>query len=63
MRKHIIIEVDDSEKYEVGAAIHEQLVGNPDYIDSNITLTIDDPGSVHLWVFAEAKPCEIKLAL
>lgn len=63
MRKHIIIQVDDSEKYEVGKAIHDQLVGNPDYVESNILLNIDEPGTISLWVLAEAKPCEIKLAL
>jgi len=51
--KHIIIENDSQEEAgRVLENIHKQLVGNQDYIDSNIVLN-DDGCTVHLYIFKE----------
>lgn len=34
----------------VGSKIHEQLRGNPDYIDSRIVLNIDDESRVNIYI-------------
>lgn len=44
----------EDEKVKLGNKIHEQLVGNKDYIDSNIVLNIDlHPRMVQVWIFDE----------
>ncbi len=49
---YIKIEVStEEEKFKIGNKIHEQLVGNKDYVDSNIVLNIDEPLTVQLWFF------------
>lgn len=46
----VIYTKDNNEKVRIGAAIHNQLRGNPDYIDSNIILNIDEDCTVYLTV-------------
>ena len=41
----------DEEKARIGAAIHEQLAGNPAYVDSRIILNIEDECTVKLIIF------------
>lgn len=40
----VVSENDDRQKmyFNVGAPIHDSLIGNPDYVKSNIVLHIDD---------------------
>lgn len=45
----IYCENDDLKK-RVGTKIHEQLRGNPDYIDSRIVLNIDDESRVNIYI-------------
>lgn len=45
----------EEEKFRIGDKIHEQLVGNKDYIDSNIVLNIEQPLTVRLWVHDECE--------
>lgn len=45
----------EEEKMELGKKIHEELVGNQDYIDCKIVLNIDDPLTVKLSVMEDAK--------
>lgn len=59
----IILAKNKDEKMKIGSAIHEQLVGNKDYIDNNIILNVDSPKAVQLTVFQEAKPININLRL
>ena len=56
IKRCITIDVNsEQEKMEIGKKIHEQLVNNQDYIDSNIILNIDYPLAVHLWIFNECE--------
>lgn len=56
LKMHMVIKtVNDEEKMRIGSSIHEQLVGNKDYIDSNIVLNIDDENEVNLYVFKECE--------
>lgn len=56
LKMHITIRtVDASEQTRIGNSIHHQLVGNQDYIDSNIVLNIDEPNEVNLYIFKECK--------
>lgn len=41
----------DEEKARIGAAIHEQLAGNPAYVDSKIILNIEEECTVKLIIF------------
>ena len=50
-----IVTENEEEKMKVGEHIHNQLVGNQDYIDSNIVLNIDTPNTVILDIFKECK--------
>lgn len=51
MEYGITIYCEDSDlKKLVGSKIHEQLRGNPDYIDSRIVLNIDDESRVCIYV-------------
>ena len=56
VKMYIQIEVQsEDEKKEIGNKIHKQLMGNQDYIDSNILLNIDEPYTIRLWIFKECK--------
>jgi len=49
--RYIRIEAStEEEKARVGEKIHEQLVGNKDYVDSRIVLNIAQPLTVQLWI-------------
>lgn len=55
-KMNIIIETaNDEDKLKIGNHIHEQLVGNKDYIDSNIILNIEEPNKVRLYVYDECE--------
>lgn len=59
-KREIIIKCASNEdKKALGNSIHEQLRGNPDYIDSRIVLNIDTDKVVNLVIFADAKPVDI----
>ena len=70
IRRQIIIKTQDNEEeYRIANKIHEQLVGNQDYIDSRIVLNMaddrlddDTKNEVHLYIFnnSETDP-EIKI--
>lgn len=53
----------EQEKLEVGTKIHNQLVGNDDYINTRILLNMDDNDNiVTLTIFEDAKSIpEIKI--
>ena len=42
---------DDKEQLAIANAIHEQLAGNPDYINDRILLSIDVDGETNLYFF------------
>lgn len=46
-----VIVNDDKEQIAIANAIHEQLVGNPDYINDRIILNIDVDGETNLYFF------------
>lgn len=54
----------DEAKMQIGEAIHAQLAGNQDYVDSSIILNVDESCKVRLWVLegtalpAISLPCE-----
>ena len=53
-KKAIEIECSSNEeKMRVGESIHNQLVGNEDYINNNIILNIDEDCKVILVIFNE----------
>ena len=55
-KMHIIIRTNDvKEKRRIANSIHQQLVGNKDYIDCNIILNIDDKNEVNLYIFNECE--------
>ena len=69
IRRQIIVKVKDSEtELAIGTKIHNQLKGNPDYVDSRICLNLSKDrndgteNEVHLYVFddSESDP-EIKI--
>lgn len=41
---------DNGLKALIGSKIHEQLRGNPDYIDSRIVLNIEDESRVNIYI-------------
>lgn len=53
VKRIISITCDESEKMIIATKIHEQLVGNQDYIDSNILLNCDRLEAVDLFIFEE----------
>lgn len=56
LKMHMTIKTtSEEEKMRIGNSIHEQLVGNQDYRDSNILLNIDDENEVNLYVFKECE--------
>lgn len=40
----------NEEKMALGTSIHEQLVGNPNYIDNRIGINVDEYKKVVIWV-------------
>lgn len=62
IKKIIIIKTNShEEEYEVAKKIHEQLVGNEDYIDCRIVLNMssdradETENEVHLYIFEDAE--------
>ena len=56
LKLHVIIRTsNEEEQLRIGNSIHEQLVGNMDYVNSNIVLNIDKENEVNLWVFDECE--------
>ena len=56
VKMHVRITVEDNEKkMELGRKIHNQLVGNEDYIESDILLNVDEDDIVDLYVFEGCK--------
>ena len=55
VKYEMFIHVDsESEKMRIGTAIHEQLKGNQDYIDSKIILNVDGLHEIVLSIFEDA---------
>lgn len=46
---------DNDEKLKIWNAIHEQLIGNKDYIYNNIILNIDTNCTVKIWIYEECE--------
>ena len=64
LRLKITVETtDDDAKFKLGAFIHSQLKGNPDYIENNIILNIDTKNTVELYVFKECTIPTVALKL
>lgn len=40
----------NEEKMALGTSIHEQLVGNPNYIENRIVLNVDEDRKILIWV-------------
>lgn len=40
----------NEEKMALGTSIHEQLVGNPNYIENRIILNVDEDKKILIWV-------------
>lgn len=60
VKRHVRIFVPtDEERNRIGSKIHEQLIGNQDYIDNKIVLNIDLKGAegyeVNLYIFKDSK--------
>lgn len=56
LKTHITIRTtDEKEQMRVSNSIHHQLVGNKDYIDNNIVLSIDTENEVNLYIFKECE--------
>ena len=51
----IIITNDDKEKRRISNLIHNQLVGNKDYIDCNIILNDYYENEINLYIFNECE--------
>ena len=55
-KMHIIIRTNDvKEKRRIANSIHQQLVGNKDYIDCNIILNDYYEDEINLYIFNECK--------
>ena len=53
---HVKIECTNHEmRMAIGEYIHDQLVGNMDYVNNNIILNIEVDYEVNLWVFEGCK--------
>lgn len=51
MEYGIIIYCESDElKRQIGEKIHNQLKGNPDYIENRIILNIDNLKVIHIWI-------------
>ena len=56
LKMHVTIRTtDEKEQERVGNSIHHQLMGNKDYIDSNIVLNIDVDNEVNLFIYKECE--------
>ena len=61
VKECIIIKTEDGKEFETMEKIHEQLVGNKDYIDSNIILNDSSTrhdgtnNEVRVYIFDECK--------
>lgn len=55
VKRIISVTCDESEKMAIATKIHEQLVGNQDYIDSNLLLNCDRFEAVDLYIFEECE--------
>lgn len=55
IRKITITCSDDKDQLRVGNAIHEQLRGNPDYVNNNIILNIDVKNEVNMFIYEDCK--------
>ena len=56
LKMHITIRTNDKdEQMRIGNSIHKQLVGNKDYIDSNIVLNLETDNEVNVYVFKECE--------
>ena len=56
LKMHITIRtIDEKEQMRIGNSIHHQLVGNKDYVDNNIVLSIDVDNEVNLYIFKECE--------
>ena len=55
IKKQITIKVngDDKERLAIANSIHEQLIGNSDYIDNRIILNVGE--EVNLYIFDDCK--------
>lgn len=51
------------EKVRVAGSIHNQLVGNQDYIDDNIVLNMDDEFDIFVWIGEEVEMPVITLKI
>ena len=55
-KMHIIIRTNDvKEKRRIANSIHQQLVGNKDYIDCNIILNDYYEDEINLYIFNECE--------
>ena len=55
-KMHIIIRTkDEKEKMKIANSIHNQLVGNKDYIDCNIILNDYYENEINLYIFNECE--------
>ena len=54
-KRFIKINIRESEKMQLAEKIHKQLVGNKDYIESNILLNCDFPETIMIWIFKECE--------
>lgn len=56
---------NNEERLRIGNKIHEQLKGNPDYVNNNIILNIDQDCTVRLWIYTNCTniPSILKLYL
>ena len=55
-KMHIIIRTNgNKEKMRIANSIHQQLVGNKDYIDCNIILNDYYENEINLYIFNECK--------
>ena len=56
LKMHITIRtIDEKEQMRIGNSIHHQLVGNKDYVDNNIVLSIDVDNEVNLYIYKECE--------
>lgn len=56
LKMHITIRTaNEDEQMRIANSIHHQLVGNKDYVDSKIVLSIDVGDEVNLYIFNECE--------
>lgn len=60
IKREIIIKCsEEKDQLAIGNAIHEQLRGNPDYIENRIVLNIETENIVRVLVCDDAAPVDI----